>query len=530
MCEFRFCNQVFRVCCVYAPNSNPQRNQFLDDVSVRIDPSVPTVLAGDFNTVFDRSLDRRGSDPFYVSRESSCVLNRLLNACSSIDIWRYLHPTSSSYTWTRSNGSLSSRIDFILVPHVWVPSVSSCDIVACPFSDHCAVVMSVRVPEVPSHGSGVWKVNLSVLNDPENISLITNFWSDWRAAQPHFPTLAMWWEKGNSIINIKGLTIRYCCVRSSRRSQHRGLLSMLADHLKCRVDAGFISCLGPYRSTLAEIARMDIEVARGAQVCARARWVEEGETSSAFFLRLEKKRAADRSVAALRTNDGSIVSHNDDMCRVFSSFYESLFTAEATDPAIANSLLSNVLSTLPSTQADHCDGPLSLDECFAALNGMVRGKSPGSDGLPMEFYVKFWPILGTDLVNVLNSCYFAGAISLTQGRGLISSIFKKADRLDPRNWRPITLLNLDYKLAARVVAGRLLKVIHLIVAKDQTCGVPGRFIGENVSIIRNGVSFSSRTGVPLAILSLDQEKAFDRADWGFMRATLGRMGFKRQSR
>ena len=86
------------------------------------------MLAGDFNTVFDRSLDRRGSDPFDVSRESSCALNRLLNACSSIDIWRYLHPTSSSYTWTRSNSSFSSRIDFISVPQVWVPSVSSCDI------------------------------------------------------------------------------------------------------------------------------------------------------------------------------------------------------------------------------------------------------------------------------------------------------------------------------------------------------------------------------------------------------------------
>ena len=71
MCEFRFYNQVFRVCCVYARNSNPQRNQFLDDVSVNIDPSVLTVLASDFNTVFDRSLDRRGSDPFDVSREPS---------------------------------------------------------------------------------------------------------------------------------------------------------------------------------------------------------------------------------------------------------------------------------------------------------------------------------------------------------------------------------------------------------------------------------------------------------------------------
>ena len=88
-----------------------ERNQFLDDVSVSILPPVSTVLAGDFNTVFNRSLDLRASDPFHASCESSCALNRLLNACSSIDIWSYLHPTSSSYTWTRSNRSLPSRID-----------------------------------------------------------------------------------------------------------------------------------------------------------------------------------------------------------------------------------------------------------------------------------------------------------------------------------------------------------------------------------------------------------------------------------
>ena len=187
---------------------------------------------------------------------------------------------------------------------MWVPSVCSCDIVACPFSDHCAVVMhmSVRVPEVHSHGPGVWKLNLCVLNDPEFISLITNFWSDWRAVQPRFPTLAKWWEKWKSI--IKELTIRYCCSRSSQRSQHRDLLSRLADHLKCRVDAGFISCLGPYRSTLAEIARMDIEVARGLRfVLALVGWKRVKHLQLSFFVSRKSELRTGLLQPCVRTTD-----------------------------------------------------------------------------------------------------------------------------------------------------------------------------------------------------------------------------------
>ena len=145
----------------------------------------------------------------------------------------------------------------------------------------------------------------------------------------------------------------------------------------------------------------------------------------------------------------------------------------------------------------------------------------------MEFYVKFWDVLGPDLVTVLNSCFDAGLLSSSQRRGVISLPFKKGDRLDPRNWRPISLLNVDYKLAARVLAGRLLKVIHLAVADDQTCGVPGRYIGENVAFLRDVVHYASFSGQPVPILSLDQEKAFDRVDWGFMRSTLLSMGFSR---
>lgn len=77
-------------------------------------------------------------------------------------------------------------------------------------------------------------------------------------------------------------------------------MSYLAAHLKSKVDEGFLSIFGVYQSVLGELAALDLDAARGAQIRARAHWVEEGETSSAYFSCLEKKRGADRWISALR--------------------------------------------------------------------------------------------------------------------------------------------------------------------------------------------------------------------------------------
>ena len=491
LCNFSFRDVPFRVACVYAPKYVREKDIFFSDVASRVDPSVPTVIVGDFNTVFDRAIDRMGSVVGDVSRESSVALGRLFSDVCCINIWRYLHPSSSGFTWTKADGSLSSRIDLIGCPYIWVASVSACDITLCPFSDH-------------------WK-------------LIRDFWSTWRRRKHLFPSLAKWWEVGKS--RVKGLTISYCSQRSRSASQERDLLVRLAKHLKSRLDSGLVSCMGAYRSVLDRLSSLDSTAAKGAQVRSRVKWVEEGEVSSAFFFRLEKKRSADRWISALRNPNGFIVSSPSGLCASLSGFYSSLFSASSTDDTARDSLLDNISASLSPSEADCCEGLLTLGECKQALLGMAHGKAPGSDGLPMEFFVKFWDVLGLDLVDVLNSCYLSGSLSLSQRRGIISLVFKKGDRLDACNWRPISLLNVDYKLASRAIAGRLLKVIHSVVYKDQTCGVPGRFIGENVALLRDVVDFASSSNVPVAIISLDQEKAFDRMDWRFMRATLSEMGF-----
>ena len=133
--RFLLCNFFFRdvqssVACVYAPNYNPEQDNSLSDVASRVDPSVPTFLVGDFKAVFDRAIDRMGSVVGDVSRESSIALGRLFSNVCCIDIRSYLHPSSSGFTWTKAGGSLSSRIDLIASPYIWVASVSACD--TCP--------------------------------------------------------------------------------------------------------------------------------------------------------------------------------------------------------------------------------------------------------------------------------------------------------------------------------------------------------------------------------------------------------------
>ena len=201
----------------------------------------------------------------------------------------------------------------------------------------------------------------------------------------------------------------------------------------------------------------------------------------------------------------------------------------STDQTVALGVQSDLLGCLSfSLSVDDpasCDGPISPNEAHAALLGMAKGESPGSDGLPMEFHVAFWDLLGGDLVNVFNASLEAGLLPFSQREALIALIFKKGDRLDHNNWRPISLPNDDFKLCARVLDGLPLKVIATVLAPDQTCGVPGRYIGENVAFLRDVVELANEYNLPVALRSLDQEKAFDRVDWPYLFATLAKMGF-----
>ena len=156
---------------------------------------------------------------------------------------------------------------------------------------------------------------------------------------------------------------------------------------------------------------------------------------------------------------------------------------------------------------------------------MPSAKSPGVDSLPAEFYHRFWTLLGPDLVEVYNFCYRHDRLCKSQRQGAITLLYKKGDCLDPANWRPITLLCVDYKIVAKALGNRLLQVIASVISTDQSCGIPGRSPAENVRLLLDVACHGDQNNIGGAIVSLDQEKAFDRVEISFLMKVLERMGF-----
>ena len=161
----------------------------------------------------------------------------------------------------------------------------------------------------------------------------------------------------------------------------------------------------------------------------------------------------------------------------------------------------------------------------------MNNKTPGSDGFTIEFYrffwnaigpiMVFWNAIGPIMVDSFNYAFENGKMSIAQKRGIISLIPKKdKDKKYLRNWRPISLLNNDYKIVKKALASHLEKVSPMIISSNQTGYVKGRYIGESIRIITGMMSITKKKNTRGLAVFLDFEKAFDSIEWCYLQNAL----------
>ena len=137
---------------------------------------------------------------------------------------------------------------------------------------------------------------------------------------------------------------------------------------------------------------------------------------------------------------------------------------------------------------------ITIEEASIVLKNMANDKSPGTSGFTTEFYKTFWKQLGNHLVNSLNYSYKIDKLPTTQCEGVITCIPKSdKDKRFLKNWRPISLLNIGYKILSGIIARRIKKFLPMIINPDQTGFMQGRFIGDNIRTIYDTLNYAKAT-------------------------------------
>lgn len=124
--------------------------------------------------------------------------------------------------------------------------------------------------------------------------------------------------------------------------------------------------------------------------------------------------------------------------------------------------------------------PFSSYEIEHVVRSMKKEKAPGPDGIEAEVLQELVKFACADLCDMINAFRAAGALPKTLNTGLIKLIPKGGDRLETRNYRPLTMLNSVYKVMAKALANRIKDVVGQVVHPKQFGFVQGRSIHEAI--------------------------------------------------
>lgn len=138
------------------------------------------------------------------------------------------------------------------------------------------------------------------------------------------------------------------------------------------------------------------------------------------------------------------------------SFYANLFSPEVIDESCKQILLDGLSKTLSRDDRELCEGSLSLAELAASVEGLALGKLPGADSFSAEFSCRFWDSLGPLLFKLAKECFNEGILPDSMQGSATRLIHKKRGNIaDLKNWCPISLLNVDYKIISKAITSRL---------------------------------------------------------------------------
>lgn len=527
--------------CLYGPNEdNPHFYENIIQKVVEFD-NEEVIMCGDWNLVLNPDKDYENYLHINNPRAREAVLN-LLHNDNFKDPWRIMNEEVRKYTWRRLHPiKKQSRLDFFLVHDTIFQYVTHADIVPGYRTDHSAITLKLKLHE-GERGKGYWKFNNSLLKDTKYVEEIKTVIQE--VKQTYATNMQNDTSNEDIIFNIndqlfletllmmiRGHTIKYSSVKKKKSLEEEKQLEEEIKDLETEINDDLLNLkeetlqnLSLKKNRLTEIRKHKIE---GVMIRSRSRYQDLGEKPTKYFLGLENRHYTNKVMSKIIDTNGTEYTETKDILSCQKQFYQNLYDKINTpENKSINDFLEENEQKLSHDTAQALEGKITYAELLQALKSMKNDKSPGLDGFTAEFFKFFWIDLGLFVLRSINYGYEHGSLSITQKQGVITCLPKPdKNRNFLKNWRPISLLNVVYKLASSVIANRIKTVLGSLVNGDQKGFIPGRCIAENVRLIYDVLFETKNQELPGLILSVDFEKAFDTVSWKFIESVLKYFNF-----
>lgn len=534
-------NQKLTLVNLYGPNND--KPEFFQLISNYIDEigNSENIICGDFNCVLNPELDYYNYKAMNNPKARNQIVE-LINTKYLLDPFRENYPTQKKFTWKRRNPCKQARLDFFLISENLMQFVKSTTIDSSYRSDHSIVILEFNFTNF-SHGKSFWKHNNSLLTDPDYLKQINKKITDIKR-QYALPVYNM--DDINEIPNeevqlkindqlfldtllmeIRGEAISYSSFKHKQRNKRENTLIKQIDEIEHNTEDNSTSELLENLKT--ELYEIRNEKLKGYMIRSKAQYIDQGEKPTKYFCGLEKHNYTSKIIGQIEKEDGSMIVEQNEILKETEIFYKNLYENkdDSLDTVDLDDLMKDTeIPTLTNEEAESIEGLLTYKEISEVLFNMKHDKSPGITGFTAEFFKVFWKQLGHFVLRAINFGYKMGELSITQRQGIIICIPKEnKPKQFLKNWRPLTLLDLVYKIASGSIANRIKSVINKLISKDQTGFIKGRYIGENIRLIYDLMNYTEQNNIQGLLLLIDFEKAFDSLSWQFIQKALKHLNF-----
>ncbi|KAF5325465.1 hypothetical protein D9619_009740 [Psilocybe cf. subviscida] len=555
-------DKEMRILNVYAPNASSENAQFWQTLRKHFDehPShKPDVMAGDFNMV-EEVIDRLPIQ----SLDGKAVLKAFDDLKMDINVtdgWRATFPDDRRFTYRQQtlDGS-KSRLDRIYVKHTHFETAREWKIEKCAItSDHDLVSAQIVNDEAPEIGRGRWTFPDFLLRDKVTMEYIIGKGAEAvakvRLAQqsPRDPD-----NNAQTIFSALKSTITNKAKERERSLAPQAVMQLrkLEDELSEVLHDNSLNaedCVRESNRITMEMEKVERERHLKERVHAKAHNFLEGETVSQYWSAVNREiKPRDVFYALKKTTLPGVDSEQPDyekdsskMAELAREYHKSLQEDGAEihiSPARQlhiNEALGTVTKRVNEEQVELLEAKIGLHEVVNALEASGNAKSPGLDGITYEVYKSLNKIYeGTsdteettsfDVLDLLTEVFLDiakhgvhEATNFTEG--WMCPLYKKNDKNDIANYRPLTILNTDYKLFTKVWAMRFAQMAPSVLHESQAGFVPGRQIADQTKLIQSMIVYAEAFKKNGLIVALDQEKAYDKIDHAYLWQVLGKFG------